>query len=412
MSRVLAQLMGVAEPAFRQQLMRLEQAAGLPGADIRLMMEIVNETRGKLNELGLDPHDTTGPELYATLHGRLLRDEIQVRAALNMRADGTPLAVLEAVRRYLEKMKLPTETFVVKQSVLRTMLKKLQPKATMKRLGYRSMDSMIKHEPAALLLAAASLTESRDWQTRRLEAYKNLRPSDFEVRKTAFLLPTGKHWPEIAAEYTTKLKHNILVVPELGTVVILPLERDLPGLAITTLLLSVDSVNEMRSLGSYLKLQQVRPDFAEVFTQALTHEPLTTAELAGEPLPWKAVQWFYGRGHSQYYPDAFEPHVQPEDLSWHDAEDLLAQLHPALEFWQGSQLLALLDSGGHAVSLNMLDVALSVCNGLDYSQRIIQNMRRNLGRELMARYLHQENLQALLLGKLDEQLVPELVSGE
>jgi len=404
--------MGVAEPAFRQQLIRLEQAAGLPGADIRLMMEIVNGTRGKLNELGLDPHDTTGPELYAALHAKLLRDEIQACAALNIRADGTPLAILEAVRVHLEKMEVSTETFVVKQTVLRAMLKKLQPKATMKRLGYRSMDSMIKHESAALLLAAASLTESRDWQARRLEVYKKLTASDFEVRKATFLLPTGKQWPEIAAEYTSKLKHNILVVPELGAVVILPLEHNLPGLAITTLLLGIDSVNEMRSLGSYLKLQQVRPDFAEIFIQALIHEPLTTAELAGETLPWKAVQWFYGHGHSKYHPETFEPHVQPEDLSWHDPENILAQLHPALEFWQGNQLLALLDATGNAVSLNMLDVALSVCNGLDYSQRIVRNMRRSLGRELMARYLHQGNLQALLLGKLDEQLVPELVSGE
>ncbi|MEJ0073557.1 MAG: hypothetical protein WDN27_05825 [Candidatus Saccharibacteria bacterium] len=56
----------------------------------------------------------------------------------------------------------------------------------------------------------------------------------------------------------------------------------------------------------------------------MQHEPMTSADLAGEPLPWKAVQWFYGRGHSEYYPDAFSPHVQPEDLSWHDAEDVLA----------------------------------------------------------------------------------------
>jgi hypothetical protein len=35
-------------------------------------------------------------------------------------------------------------------------------------------------------------------------------------------------------------------------------------------------------------------------------------------------------------------------------------------------------------------------------------MRQNLGRELLARYLHQDNLQALLLGKLDAQLAPEI----
>ena len=411
MSRVLAQLMGVAEPALRNQLQRLEKAAGLPGADIRLMMEVINETRTKIRELGLDPHDTTGQELYAALTARLAKDEIKVRASLNMRADGTPEAVLHSVRTHLQKLDLPTQTFVVKQSAMRSLLKKLQPKATMKKLGYRSMDSMLKHEPVAQLLTAASLVESHDWNRRRLEAYKKLKSRDFEVRKASFLLPTAKQWPRLAAEHVNHHKHNLITVPELGAMVILPLEHDLPGLAITTILLAVDSVNDMRSLGSYLKLQQVRPDYGEVFAEAMQREPMATSELAGEPLPWKAVQWFYGNGHSAYHPEAFQPHVQPDDLAWHHAEHVLAHLSPALEFWVGNQMLALVD-GAHTVSLNMLDVALSVCNGLDYSQRLVHHMRLGLKRELLARYLHQDNLQALLLGKLDEQLVPELSFGE
>ncbi|MEJ0073558.1 MAG: hypothetical protein WDN27_05830 [Candidatus Saccharibacteria bacterium] len=212
----MAQLMGAAEPQFKAQLLKLEQAAGLPGTDIRLMMEVVNGTRGKIRELGLDPHDTTGQELYEALKGRLLHDEVQVRAMLNMRAEGTPAAVLEAARNYLDKLALPFDTFVVKQSVMRTLLKKLQPKATMKKLGYRSMDSMIKHEPAAQLLAAASIIESADWQEKRVKAYQKLKASNFEVKRAVFLAPAAKQWPVIASEYTAEHKHNILTIPELG----------------------------------------------------------------------------------------------------------------------------------------------------------------------------------------------------
>jgi hypothetical protein len=405
MSRALANILGAAEPTFRQQIQRLEQAAGLPGADIRLMMEVLAETRAKIQALGLDPHDTTGSELYRALQSRLLHDEVQVRSALNVRADNSPASVLEAVQKHLSGLQLPTHMFVVKQSVMRALLKKLQPKATMKKLGYRSLDSMLKHEPVAQALAAASVIESKDWQKRRQEAYKKLKSRDFEVRKASFMLPVAKHWPEVAAEFTEKNKHHMIVVPELGSTLLLPLQTDLPGLAITTLLLSVNAINDMRSLGSYLKLQQVRPDFGEVFATAMQQEPMTSAYMGEELLPWKAVQWFYGRGHSTYYPDAFEPHVQPEDLSWHDGEAVLAALHPALEFWEGSQLLALLD-GTEPVSLNMLDVALNACNGLEYSQRLIHHMRLNLNRELLARYLHHDNLHALLMGKLNEQLAP------
>lgn len=378
----------------------------MPGVDIRLMMEVINTTRDKIRALGLDPHDTTGPELYGALKSRLEDDETRVRTALGLTANAAPEAILLAVKSHLEKMPLHTQSFVVKQAAVRAIVKKLQPKHTMRQLGYRSLDSMLKHEPVPQLLAAVSIIESREWNRRRLLAYKKLSSHDFEVRRIGFYVPATKQWPELARSHVARYKHNLLTLPELGSVVLLPLDHDLPGLTITTLLLTIHSLNEMRSLGSYLKLQQVRPDFGEVFAGALTAEPKVGVDLAGETLPWKMVQWFYGSKRTEHHPEVFEPHVQPEDLTWHEAEDVLAGLHQALEFWQGNQLLALLD-GTKPVSLNMLDVALSVCNGLEYGQHIVHYMRTGLGRELMARYLHQENLHAMLLGKLDEQLVPE-----
>jgi hypothetical protein len=406
MSRVLAQLLGANEPGFRQQLDRLEAAAGAPSADIRLMMQVVNETRAKIRELGLDPHDTTGPELFRALQIRLTEDEQRVREALGLTPASGPTEVLQAVKRYLEKQPLAIDAFVVKQSVIKSLLKKLQPKATMKKLGYRSLESMLKHEPTPQLLAATLLCESHDWHRQRLEAYKKLSASDFEIKPVSLYVPTAKQWPKLAAKHTAAHRHNLLPVAELGGMVFLPLDHDLPVLAITTLLLAIDGVNDVRANSSYLKLNQVRPDFGTLVQEVMLREPMTEAELAGQQLPWKVVQWFYGHGYSTYHPEVFEPHVQPEDLHWHDAETVLERLHPALEFWKGSQLLALLD-GGQPVSLNLLDVALGVCNGLDYARRVVHHMRENLSRELLARYLHQENLQAMLTGTLDKQLASE-----
>lgn len=407
MARLLSELLGATEPAFRQQITRLEQAAGLPAADIKLMMQIVSETREKIRELGLDPHDTTGPELFAALQSRLRQDEARIRDTLGVLTTSGPTQVLDAVKSQLGKLEINTSSFVIKQVAMRQLLKKLQPKNTMKKLGYRSMDSMLKHEPLAQLLAATFLTESKDWHRHRLDLYKKLSASDFETKKVSFFVPSAKQWPKLAAKHTAEQHHNILAVSELGAVVLLPLEHDLPGLAITTMLLAIENINDIRAQSSYLKLQQVRPDFGEVFQAAMMHEPMTEAELAGQQLPWKVVQWFYGHGYSQFHPDVFEPHVQPEDLKWHTAEDALTEVHPAFEFWHGSQLLAMLD-GGQPVSLNLLDVALGVCNGLEYGQRVVHHMREHLGRELLARYLHQDNLQALLVGKLDQQLAPEV----
>ena len=122
MSRALAQLLGVAEPGLRLQLQRLERAAGVPSADIRLSIEIANQTRDKIRELGLDPHDTTGPELYAALKARLNDDEIRVRKALCLSDATSTVDLLESVKAHLEKLPLRTQTFVVKQSVMRALI--------------------------------------------------------------------------------------------------------------------------------------------------------------------------------------------------------------------------------------------------------------------------------------------------
>lgn len=407
MSRVLAELLGANEPSFHLQLKRLEQAAGLPNADIRLATQVMQGTRLKIRQLGLDPADTTGPELYAALQTKLKKDEVLVRSSLNLRADGYPVDILEKVALQLNKLDMQSDVFAIRSTAIKRVLKKLKPKATMKRLGYRSMESMFKHESVAQLLAACQITESADWQEARLEAYKKLQAKDFESRKPQFIVPNGKKWPEIAANHATRFKHNLIAVPELGSIVILPIEQDLPGLAITTFVLGLHSLNEMRALSAYLKLQQVRPDFGEVVSQAVQEEPLTDVELGGSTLPWRAVHWFYGHGHATYHPEVFEPHVQPEDLAWHNLGSALSKLHQVMEFWEETEMLGLLD-GKDTVSMNILDVALGVCNGLGYAQRVVHHMRETLGRELFARYLHQDNLQNMLAGSLENQMAPEL----
>lgn len=389
------------------RLRQLEQAAGRPSADIRLAAQVTQATRQKIRELGLDPADTTGKELYAALQMRLKQDEVFVRSALNLRADLDPVDILEQVAKKLTALEFEGDQFVVKQTVMKQIIKKLKPKATMKRLGYRSMDSMLKHEPVAQLLAACQATESSEWHEARLKAYEKLQTKDFEHRKPLCVVPSGKRWPEFANSHAEAHKNNIIEVPELGTVVILPMQRDLPGLAIVTFVMSIQALNSMRALSAYLKLQQVRSDYGEVVSASIAHEPFTDVELGGEKLSWKALHWFYGHGHVSYYPEVFEPHVQPDDLAWHKVDAALERLHPVLEFWQETDSLGLLD-GKDAVSLNILDVALGLCNSLDYTERTLYHMRETLGRNLLARYLHQDNLQTMLSTSLGRQLAPEI----
>ncbi len=411
MTRFLSRALGALEPTFSQSLQQLERAAGQPGTDIRLTADIMQRTRAKIAQLGLDPNDTTGQELYAALQERLRRDEQTVRTALSI-ASGAPAdEVITRVRQFLEKHEAPKSCFALKSIVAKKLLKKKLPKNAMKQLGYRSADSMLKHESVPALYAAALMTETPSWHKNFRDQYAKLTPSDFELRSISLTHPASKHWQKLAQKYVAANKRNIVSFRELGAVVLLPIDHQVDGLATLTLLLAAEEMNSIRSHSSYAKLQQVKSDFGKRLLQSSIAEPLTSANLAGQPVPWRMIQRYYARFTNSYHPEIFEPHVQPEDLDWVGGEQILADLDPVLNFWQGSEGLGLLE-GDDIVSCNVLDVALGYCNHLNFSDRIVHFVRDNLWHELMMRYLNQDNLEAAVHQQLAGELTEPLALAE
>ncbi len=411
MTRFLSEALGAVEPVFSRSIQQLEQAAGRPGTDIRLTADIMQRTRAKIATLGLDPADTTGPELYSSLQERLKQDEQTVRKALDVAGDASPDDVVARAAQYLGKQEASKNCFVLKASVAKRMLKKKPPKAAMKRLGYRSLDSMLKHESAAEVYAAALIAESHSWHRVFRDQYQNLTPSDFEAKKIALIHPTTKRWQQLANDFVSGARHNMLSFPELGALVILPISQSVDGLAIATLLLAAEEMNTIRAHSSYAKLQQVKPDFGKLIQKSSVSEPYTSAQLAGQPVPWRMIQRYYARFSQAYHPEIFEPHVQSDDLNWSSGEEVLVKLDQSLEFWQGTAVLGLMHEG-EIVSCNALDVALGFCNHLPFADRIVHFVRDNLWHELMMHYLNQENLEAAVHQQLAGELTGPLALQE
>lgn len=408
MTRYLSQALGAVEPAFSLELAQLERAGGHPNADIRLSTEVAQRLREKVAELGLDPTDTTGPELYSALQERLRADETRVRAALGLVEEAAADEVIASIQKYVDASTEGKQCFALKTSVAKRLLKKKPPKLAMKHLGYRSLDSLLKHEPVASIYAATQLFESPQWHKAFRAQYAKLQPNDFEQRAMQLVRPSSARWHEASVVYVQTARQNLLCYRELGAIVLLPLEATIDGLAITTLILTLNTMNEIRAHSSFLKLQQVKPNFGAIVEQTATEEPYVQAQLVERPIAWRTIHHFFARFQEHVHPEVFEPHVQPEDLTWHAPEDLLAQLEPTLEFWQNTQFVCMLHDG-QPVSCNIFDVALSYCNHLSFEERAVHFVRDNLWRELTVRYLHQENLEQAVLGELGRELAPELV---
>ena len=405
MTRVLSELLGAKEPSFRLSLKQLEQAAGLPSEDVRLTSEVQQQAQEKLRELNLDPRDTTGEELYAALMQRVNDDNQALCELLGSDIDEQNL--MPRIERLVKSLKVPKQVFALKMTVAKKLLRKNPPKKVMKLLGYRSLESMLKHEAVPSLFAGAFVVESSQWHKSLLAAYKKLLPSDFETREVLLSSPNNDRWEKLANEYIAKKRQNIVAFRELGAVVLLPLPASqVEGAPLATTLLALQAINDIRITSVYLKLHQVRPDFGLIVAEIAKREPQTKAELAGVPLPWKLVHRYFAKHKDAYTADIFAPHVQPEDLQWHAAEDVLSQLHPRFEFWKHAAHLGL-SHEGKAVSLNFLDAVLNFCNKLPYEQRVVTYLRDRLWHELMLRYMQQEPLEQAVHKQLGDELVDE-----
>jgi hypothetical protein len=406
MSKTISELLGATEPMFSIAIRQLEEASGNPSADVRLTAEIVGKIRLKIQELGLDPDDTTGRELYHALLNLIEKHEKHLAKQIGATDPDNVAQLMPLMKKAWEGVKTPKSCWALKHSVAKRMLQKTPPKAIMKQLGYRSVDSMLKRENLAEIYGALRFVESPEWLNAFNGHYKKLRPSDFETREIVIVEMPAERWEQISIPFVHKKRHNITHLKELGVILMLPISKDsgLRGITIFTMPLLFHYLNEIRLYSSFFKLQQVKPNFGEILANTLIADLGQAAIMAGQNIHWRVIQRYFGKLENEYHPEIFEPHVQPEDLHWRKAEELLYQVDPELEFWRDLDYVGAMHAG-RPVTFNLLDVAASYVNQLPYAERAIYHFRESLWNEVFVRYMGQKTLEEQVLQQLDNNMI-------
>jgi hypothetical protein len=127
--------------------------------------------------------------------------------------------------------------------------------------------------------------------------------------------------------------------------------------------------------------------------------------MAGQYIHWRVIQRYFGKLKDESHLEAFEPHVQPEDLHWRRAEDLLYQIDPELGFWKDRDYVGFNTPEGTPVALNLIDVSLAYSNQETYETRYVYHFRESLWNELFATYMSFPNLEHQILQQLDNDMV-------
>ncbi|HEX6462299.1 MAG TPA: hypothetical protein VFZ58_03425 [Candidatus Saccharimonadales bacterium] len=412
MSKFLRDILDAKEPLFSLALQQLEKASGQQGSDARLVGEMHERAADRIHKLGLDPADSTGNEVYQALLARIAADNERVAKLVGADDIDNVRHIVPLLVTAVEKLNINRSCWVLKHSVAKSLLKKMPPKKLMAHLGYRSIDSMLKQENIDEIYTALRFSEGGEWLNQYNELFKTITPSDFEIRDLSIVIMNHEKYVDLAEKFVAKKLHNVTHTKEMGVIVVVPMKFErMRGITLKTLPLILHYINEIRLYSAFFKLKQVSKNFGEVVVETLIADPASAAAMAGQHVHWRVIQRYFGKLKDEDHPEAFEPHVHPEDLHWRKAEEMLFELDPEMAFWKDTDYVSLL-FGGQPLSFNLVDCSFSYSNQNSYEERLVYHARESLWNEIFMRYMGHKNLENQILRQLDNDMIaPESLNA-
>ncbi|HSX01654.1 MAG TPA: hypothetical protein VLF67_05430 [Candidatus Saccharimonas sp.] len=392
------------EPLFDHALHQLEQDSGRHGIDIKLAAEIAERAASRLRTLEL-PGDASGPDIYAALLGLVKDHDRHLAHAIGGRDPEDIAEMIPLIVKAAQSAPLPKDGWFLKESKARQMLQSQPPEAVMDALGYHLVSQLLDKEDIFELFLALRFVESPDWLNAFDERYHDLTPDDFEARTIRVVPFAAAKWGNIAEHFIAKKRHNITHSKEMGAIAVMPMTAQrMPGITMKVLPLLCHYFNEIRLYSSFFKLMRTKHNFGAIISDTLIADPAHVSLTNHGQIHWRVIQRYFGKLTNETHPEIFEPHVQPEDLHWRRAEEVLYDIDPELEFWRELDYVAVLRDN-QPVTFNLMDISLSYSNGISYDERYLYHFREALWNEVFARYMGEKVLEEQLLVKLDNAVI-------
>jgi hypothetical protein len=193
MSKILGSILDQPERSVKKLINKLEAKNGYPSHDVRHLAENIQKTRLKIAGLGLDPDDTTGQELHHALLVKFQKGARAFDAQNNLSSRDFNSKATTAIELVTKNIDLP-ERWALKSGAIKNLLRQHPPKRLMKRLNYRSLESMLKRESLCELLLASQAAESPSWQKELARAISKLDSSSFELRTVSIKSLSRAKW--------------------------------------------------------------------------------------------------------------------------------------------------------------------------------------------------------------------------
>ncbi len=395
MSNVLADLLGLDPHHVKQTIQLLESTVDRAAIDTKLIGDVY-ERSGRAHRLfGLDPIDTTPHELYAVLRSRAQTDNERLAKLLGGQHPNAVSEMNPLVLSFFKNLIAGHTTWALKTSSAKKLLKKNPPKQLQKALHYRSLDSMLKHEPISQLMTVGRYIEGEAWTNEMIEQYRSLTLADFEERAMEIIYLDKVAYCEIL-KATAKRHHYVVHNKEMGAVMIAPtLEKVIRGYTLRTASLVLHAIQEVLSFASLIKFHHTDKVFGSRVSSALRSDAVGHVHVAGHDMHWRSIHRHFGSAESLL--DTPE-HMSTSDWHRYNANDTLAGLSQTLAIWNENEWTG--KPGTLPVSFNIVDISIDESYDHPFDKRSLKYMRRQLESELMARYLSSPHIRHLVLQRI------------
>lgn len=394
MSRLIAELLGTDRRQFEKIISRLEHITIHPGVDTKLTAEIITQSREKARAFGYEPSEASAREVFYGLLARAERDDSLLRKKLRIKESGRLVESAEKIATQAEKLLYKEKVVALQPVAVKSVLKAVPPKKTLKLLKFRSLDSVLKRENPLVLYALARRLEDKSWQTQINARLKRLQPRDAGEQAVKVLyLPTT---------WTEKLKKQpfdniVQPVSEIGSILLLPTVPVMQkGSILLTLSLVLQAAQRLaieslpyRTKALSVGIEKLIPDIAAGFIEGFT-------PIHGLQPSWQAVY--------QLLVDQGKHHLQDfelilGDLEWESTETKLASIIPEMDVWVNSHYLGY-PHQPFPLSFHIIDVTASLVLERKFGEHVVSHMRASLWNELQLRYIKQDSIERAIINQL------------
>ncbi len=303
------------------------------------VLDKIYETNKKMADLavrGLRVKEKNSEEIFFALINCLRRADRTLSAYFGNPNFIKPDSFQPLIDKALE-LAGHNQGFFLKEKVAQDFIRRTPPPHLMKTGDYRNVDDLLKKESIYEIYANLRFLEDGEWMNNVfLPQYKNLKPSDFEMRAVKFLI-LDRRWLEVARKFVEKKYHNLSHLKELGVVFILPMTDHAEGENFRLFALSLHYLNELAFYSKLFKRLMPAQNFGERIIPLLQGKILEN-RLHLQSADWMIVQRYLAKINKKD-PRILAPHVNPEVIHWEKAERALTQFAkevPEIElgFWE------------------------------------------------------------------------------